>query len=671
MSTAPANMPGVPVLPWHTEHALSWSPRAGGLVLCANDHDAAHCLTHAGAPAPGDVITVPPPSAGFENLCGFDAVMDILCDRVRIHCPEVLESHSRVLELFLSSRRAEQIGRLVPISEAAALGTTRRVSRESHTAALWIDEAARFVVAAVRAIATNGGAPACAALDISGIDLWDRPSLRILHRAVVLGDDDPALWARGTVRPPATGQAAGTAEPRTQFLAALAARPTVVVCGSRLSREDALSADRASGRATPPAVANSVREALKAGPDTLLKLIGSALALQNFERAHLLINGARTVTDDMELAAQLMRLSAICHAQAWHIDEALDELVRAIAISRRPEVIGHLYYLRGLIATKRHYDLDTAAKHYLAAMDVLNQASPDSAECLVEKAWLHNGLGLAAAMRAREVAAGPERDRCYAEAFDHEFSAFRLIHRLPGMSAFYLRYNLGYNLSFLLEITGRYQEARDFLTSVSSVLLAAKRADFGALYKYAIGIMELKSGDTDAATRTLGEAAELAHALRDPFYLERMTAAAGYAAHQANDHATAFAQYLEGAHIARWLRDEAAFRQQLSGVLWSAALGGLQLNAELLAAADAWFPDAVKAFRAGDALAGMTVLEAVGAAIPVPSSKLPSFIPIIDLEGTPQRDLNRFLAGVATAETPTVPARSPATAQLSDGGTQS
>jgi hypothetical protein len=142
--------------------------------------------------------------------------------------------------------------------------------------------------------------------------------------------------------------------------------------------------------------------------------------------------------------------------------------------------------------------------------------------------------------------------------------------------------------------------------------------------------------------------------LRDPFYLERMLAAVAYAAHRRGDHVAALAAYVEGARIARWLRDPDAYRQQLAGALWSAALGGLACPDNVVDAADEWFPDAAAAFRVGDTDAGIAALEAAQAVIPVPSSKLPSYIPIIDLEGTPQRDLNRYLAGVATTEAPKV-----------------
>lgn len=634
-------------LPWHAQPGLSWRPRTGGLVLCPGTGGPSCPCCADGVAA---VATVPAPPPGFENLCGVDALLDALLPPLRERAPQVADAHRHVVDLVLSSRRSEQIGRLVPISEAAALGTTRRVSRESHTAALWIDEAARFVAAAVAALSDRDG-PVW--LQVESLDGWDRPSLRVLHRAVVLGDGPRPLWVHGTLhrwappadpdRPPAGGV---LDELRTGFLAALAARPTTVtVPGGPPART--------GGPDPAGAVAGTVEQALREDGQTLLRLVGDALALQNFERVQLLVDAGFAAVTDAALTTHLHRLAAISRAQVGAIDAALDQLERAIAGSSAPEVTAHLHYLRGLITTKRHYDLDAATAHYEAAMRVLAGLDSPSPDALVEQAWTHNGLGLAAAMRARGATGDAERRRHFDAAFAHEFTAFRLVRGLPGMSAFYLRYNLGYNLSFLLEITGRYREAQDFLASVSSVLLAANRADFGALYKYAIGILELKAGDTRAAAATLHEAVELAHSLRDPFYLERMLAAVAYAAHRRGDHADALAAYTEGARIARWLRDPESYRQQLAGALWSVALGGLDCPPDVLAACADWYPQVADALRRGGPGAAAAALEEAGAVIPVPSSKLPSYIPTVDLEGTPRRDLNRYLAGVATTEAPT------------------
>jgi tetratricopeptide (TPR) repeat protein len=645
-------------LPWHRDVRIRWRPRADGLVLCCAGHDAIECLSS----GPGASLlsspqarrlSVAPPAPGFDNLTGFDALLGVLLPLVRAEAPELLSAHASVMELLTAPGDRHELGRLVPISEAAALGTTRRISRESHTAALWLDDAARFVANAATAL-TGGLAPAI--LDIESIDLWDRPSLRILFRAVVHSGEPPAqLWVAGRVRhyqldgsspaPFSTGSAAATiASLRGIFLRSLG--------GRRAARL------HLGGVQSPPPAADLrplVEAARSRGMESLLKLIGDALALQNFERVELLIDAA-WAGSDTPTRAHLMRLSAISRAQVGEIAAADRRLGEAIAVATRTEDVAHLHYLRALIATKRHYDLAAATSEYAVARDLLDRMTEPSADALVESAWVRNGIGLAAAMRARTAATPQERDQCYAEAFEHEFAAFRTVRDLPGPGAFYLRYNLGYNLSFLLEITGRYAEAQSFLTSVSAVLLAANRADFGALYKYAIGILQSKAGESDKAAATLGEAVDLAYHLRDPFYLEKLYVAIAYVEHHRGAHAAAAERFREGVRLARWLRDEDAYAQHLAGLLWSIALGGLPYPADVAEAAGPWYPGVARVFaETDDAAARAGALSEAGAQIPVPSSKLPSYIPNVDMEGTPGRDLNRYLTGAGVTEAPAPP----------------
>jgi tetratricopeptide (TPR) repeat protein len=651
MMTAEIGEPAT-IPPWRRACELDWQPRQAGLVLCGAGHDGAHCLEAAGgyeaAAAPPTRITVAAPRAGFDNMAGFDALLAVLLPVVRETAPHLLTEHARTLDLIVAPEK-QGFRRLVPISEAAALGTTRRISRESHAAALWLDAAARFLAAAAAAL-SGPGTPGLV-LDIEAIDLWDRPSLRILHRAVVHGDSQEGpLWCVGRLRhyqpaPLADGALASVdgeaavACLRSAFLAGLTARRVV-------SLHDGVEPASWPAYDVRPAVA----AARVHGQAELLKLIGDALALQNFERVELLIAAARPDSDD-ETRGHLLRLSAISRAQVGEIDAASARLEESLAVATRAEDAAHLCYLRGLIATKRRYNLDAAVAAYQEAQDLLVKQESLTADGLVESAWAHNGLALAEVIRARESATEAEREACYARAFEHEFTAFRMVRDVPGPSAFYLRYNLGYNLSFLLEITGRYQEAQAFLTSVSAVLLQASRPDFGALYKYTIGLLQGKAGDGDAAAKTLAEAVSLADSLRDPFYIERLYAALAYVENHQGAHERAASHFREGASIARWLRDEDAYRQHLAGLLWSIALGRLPYPADVASAARTWYPEVADVFAAtDDPDRRCQALTAADAVISVPSAKLPSYIPSVDLEGTPGRDLNRYLTGATATE---------------------
>ncbi|MFD0564906.1 hypothetical protein ACFQ2M_25070 [Kitasatospora saccharophila] len=562
--------------------------------------------------------------------------------------------HRDTLDLLTSPGQRQEIGRVLPFSEAAALGTTRRISRESHTSALWIDAAARLVADCARLVA----GPGPLLLDVAALDRWDRPSVRVLYRAaLVAADGSPGLLVRGFPGRPPTARNGVIGRLRSTFFDNLAARRGVVVHGPERDRE--VDGGEFPENGTPE-IESVVHRALAGGLPDLLRLVGDSLAMQNFERSRLVSETARRLYgsgavpagEGPDLQVQLLRLEAISAAQVGDIAEAEQLLGQALELARRPEDVAHLNYLLALIATKRSYDPEAARTYYGRARRAVDDLADPSVEALVERAWVGNGLALVAVLEARRATDPDEREARFAEAYREELAAFAAVRGLPGMSAFYLRYNLGYNLSFLLEITGRYEQAQSFLTSVSSVLLSADRSDYLALYQYAIGLLRLRNQDFPGAAESLGLAVGLAESLRDPFYLERMLSALGYVEHKRGRHAEALAVFREGTRLARWLRDEDAYRQQLSGLLWSGVLGADPLDAETLAAAEVHFPAAVHDLASGDRARSIAALHSAGAEILVPSSKLPSYVASVDLEGRPGHDLNRFLAGVATTERP-------------------
>ncbi|MFM9448276.1 hypothetical protein [Streptomyces acidiscabies] len=641
--------------PWRAEEGLAWRPGHRLVVLCSQRHGTTDCLDAEGLGPAGRSVRVAAPPAGFEDLAGTDVLLAALLAEAdaspdRAAVAELRVRHHATLDLLTSPGHREGIGRLLPISEAAALGTTRRISRESHTSALWIDSAARLIADCARLLADDGRL----VLDIDALDTWDRPSLRVLYRSVLVAEQGRAtLVVRGRM----TGADSGDeviARLRRTFFSHLAQRRGVLVhpaAGGELSEPPAIAV---------PAAEELVLRASREGVPEILRLIGGSLAMQNFERARMISRitlrmceeGRISVDPDAGLLLHVKRLEAISAAQVGDIAEAEELLRQALSLAERPEDISHLHYLLALIATKRNGDLATARAYYGRARQAVDDLADPSVEALVERAWVGNGLALVAVIEGRAATDPAVREARFAEAYREELAAFTAVRGLPGMSAFYLRYNLGYNLSFLLEITGRFEQAQSFLAAVSSVLLSTERADYGALYEYAIGLLRLRGEDLDGAARSLRHAVGLAQELRDPFYLERMLSALGYVEHRRGHHAEAAAVFREGVGLARWLRDEDAYHQQLTGLLWSLALGGRALDAEAEEAARSWFPALAQGPAGAEPDRVIAALRAADAQLLVPSSKLPSYVASVDLEGRPGRDLNRFLAGVANTERP-------------------
>ena len=614
---------------WLQDPTLAWRPAVRGVVLCARPHDLAECL---GPNAAEAAVAVGPPAAGHDHLCGLQELLAVLLPAVREARPEVPERHAEVLALLTRPDGAQAPrGRFVPVSETASLGTTRRISRESHITAGWIDRAARFLVDALPVLGER------TVLVLDAFDRWDRISVRILYRTVLLADQQGrGITVRGLLK-----------DGGSLFLERLSGQQAVSVCGVLPP----------VAQTPPDAPGLTVEPWHSDGPAGPLRAIGDAIALQNFERADLLIaahlaavGGEPGRADD---TADLIRLQAISEAQTGRIDSAVAKLERSLELAEKPELRAHLNYLVALLVTKRKDDTDAARASYLRGLECLDELAEPGVDAQVERAWILNGLALAAAIDARGTEDVEHRDRLFQSAFELEFDAFRMVREMPGDSAFYLRYNLSHNLAFLLQITGRHRQAEEFLRSVSATMLGTGRPEFFVPHHYAIAVLQLRRGSHEEAAASFAAAVRVAHTLRDPFHLEKLLAAAGYTDLRRGDHPGAARHYRDAARTARRLCDETAFAQDLAGLLWALTLQGARWDRHTLAAARIWYPEAAGAYDRGadrDELAD--ALTAAGADIAPPSSKLPSYLAAVDLEGLPGRDLNRFLAGITARENP-------------------
>lgn len=613
---------------WLDDPDLTWTVADRGMTFCAADHPAGAC----GTLPPGPVLAVGPPAPGFGHLCGLVPLLALVGPLLERSASDILDRHASIarrLERVLTGDGEE----FVPVSEVAALGTTRRISRESHTTALWIDRAARFLAEALPAVAAEQGVGGEPVFDAAAFDTWDRLSVRILYRAVLLARTHGTPFAvRGRLR-----------HGLTAFLAGLSDLPPVRICGA----PDACAPDEAATVDLGPAGLAGLRGRAS------LRHIGDALALQNFERADLLVRSRLDTAADPDERADLIRLEAISQAQTGRVPEAVTSLRSALVAARRPELRAHVNYLLGLLLTKRSDDGTPGSVYYRRGLEIA-ETGPASEAMTVEKAWLYNGLALVATMEARRKGAGEqEREDALRRAFQLEFDAFRLVRDLAGDSAFYLRYNLSHNLAFLLQIAGRPEKAEQTLRSVSAAMLETGKADFLLLHRYAIGIVQLRRGANDEALASFEAAVETATDLGDPFYLERTLGAAGYAALRAGDCEAAARAYLRGARTARRLADTGAYPLHLAGLLWARSLAGRPWDAYEAAAARQWYPLAagVQA-EGGSQEAVREALTLAGAEVVPPSAKLPAYLPEVDLEGAPGRDLNRFLAGLPSRESP-------------------
>jgi hypothetical protein len=607
---------------------LNGVPAAGQIAL-ADAMEAALC--EAGM----NVVVLPSVPHGFETFAGARALLSWLRPVLDREAPELV-AEARDQLGWLLEHDAGDGAEMQRVAETIVFAITRRISRESHHSSIEIDALARLLLdAAQRCPSLQPGL----ALIIKDVEHWDRPSLRCLHRVLRL-----ATAADRLVIITAAGdwQVAGehpdsfqgwVTRARSRFFAGLAAHSDFSVhrVGSDTSEPPHWSLGSASTQ-----------------DSDLLIETGAALGYQNYERVYLLCDALLERATNDEQRAQANRLIGVAHAQTGEIAASEEQMVLALEQSSDPPFRAHLEYLIGLLSTKRLYDLDAAADHYRRGERILDAWGVTSDEERVERAWLWNGEALVYTLQAKELSSGAEREALYRESFRLELKAYELVRGMKTPAASYLRHNLLANITFLLEISRRFAEAVEFWSRAFERYLAADSRVFAAAFDARLGVLLFKEGRGDEALDVLERAHALCHAEGDLFYEERACLALGYVAFHSGAHERALAAFSAGARLAIRLRDETAYQAHLAGVLWSLAAGGDVETFEQAVTGAArgghagpWLETLVTEIKAGhDPSAALKRAEVT---IPPPSPKMPSYIPSIDLEGAPARDLNRYL----------------------------
>ncbi len=619
---------------------IAWPERGGRWTFLNGVPEAGQtALAGAMAAALGEtgiqVAVLPPVPRGFETFGGGRALLSWLRPVLDREGPELVERARSQLGWLLDHESGDG-AEIRRVAETIVFAITRRISRESHHSAIEIDALARLLLDALcRCPSLQPGV----ALIISGVEYWDRPSLRVLHRMLRLATPTSKLLivsTSGTWR--TAGEHPGdfqgwVTHARSKFFAALAAHSAFGVYQA------------GPGTDEPPQWSLGV-----AGTQysDLLVEVGTALGYQNYERVYLLCDALLRLATDDEQRAQAHRLAGVAHAQTGEIAASEKEIKLALEHSSDPPFRAHLEYLFGLLSTKRLYDLDRALGHYRRGEQILDDWGVACDEERVERAWLWNGQALVYTLQAKELTEDADREALYRESFRLELKAYELARGMKTPAASYLRHNLLANITFLLEISRRFAEAVEFWSSAFERYLAADSQAFATAFDMRLGVLLFKAGRGEEALETLVRAHALCRAENDAFYEERACLALGYAAFHNGAYERALAAFSDGLRITIRLRDEAAYQAHLAGVLWSLAAGedaeAFQQAVTGVARsgpAVAWLAALIAEIKAGHDPG--TALNRAEVAIPPPSPKMPAYIPSIDLEGAPDRDLNRYL----------------------------
>ena len=644
------------------EIALPAMERGSFLVLAGAGEDASEAAFAVARTVAPHVVRVAEVAPGFRTLDGIAAVFAAVLPVVEREAPELLEAGAAPGSFLLDPYRVKEIG-VSHIGESVTFAVTRRISRESHDAALVVDRIARSLLEIQRRCPTFREG---LALFVPSLERWDRPSLRCLYRAVLLTEagDRLAVVATATTLPdaarPDAAPAAGAGPAGGAAPAAGAAVPPGPAPLERIAWARARFFHRLGetgvvrilpGAGAPLPSQGWGRPPVPGSFPDLLLAMGDALVFQNYERVYHLGDEALRRARDPEEAAQAHRLLGIAHAQLEDFDGAVDEIDRAAGLTARPAFGAHLAYLAGLIQTKRRYDPAGAMRRYGEGLALLGGAAggaagADPVEERVERAWLLNGRALALTLQAKACEDAADRERLMSQSFALELEAFELVKETGGAASSYLRHNLLANLTFLLEISGRFKEAVRFWRRAFERYLATDSQSFKSVFAGRLGQLLFKSGERAEGTAVLEEARDLCRRVGDPFHEEEVCIALGYCYSAMGDLERAHAAYRSAFDIARRLRDLDICDASLSGMLWCLATAGAAAELEALReAVVAAVPGTPLAERLAAAPPGdpLQALRACGVERPLPSPKLRAYIPSVDLEGTPRQDLNRYL----------------------------
>ena len=381
-----------------------------------------------------------------------------------------------------------------------------------------------------------------------------------------------------------------------------------------------------------------------------MKDAAEELAFQNYERVYVILEPLfRNSKIDKELQAQVYRLVALTDASRGDYAQAYRLLSIAYGMTKLATYKAHIKYLQGLIQTKRYYDLKAAEKDYETGLRCLGKKSNRDRQSLLENAWLLNGQALVRSLRAKNLSK-KDASKELEKALTLEIQAFNIAKGKVGADFAYLRYNLLANITFLLEITKQYNNAIKFWTKSFEQYLISKDSSFEIAYYTRLGLLKFKEGLVKSSIEELNKALKSSVSIHDSFYQERVLYSIAFIELNEKKFNESLSHFKKGLEITRDLQEMSSFYMHLCGALWNAAYlndnrlfwDTVSLGLKLVVNEHhKTLLNSLKKSAKDKNL--INLLKNNDMEIPLPSPKLPSYIPSIDLEGTPSQDINRYL----------------------------
>ncbi|QND45957.1 hypothetical protein HB780_09600 (plasmid) [Rhizobium lusitanum] len=425
-----------------------------------------------------------------------------------------------------------------------ALAALRRISRESMVSSNLIDQAARCVLAALDAAGYTH-------VVISSAEIIDRPSLKLFARACLLTPENSRLVWIWT----ATASNSWKTHPGLEF-------GMLPVC-ARENFMEAIKSVLQPLELDAPQGSHEVGTALKT--HIAQRGVGGAtgwLANLNYDAcAHWAAAQADPGVDDCRLIALLM-------VNLGLYDDAVDILQRAIAICSQATLRCHLWYVSGLIWSKRLYNVARSNACFDMGDAALESvAAGDGGDPHMERAWVQNGRAMNAILAAR--LAHKPISTAFPIAFSHLTRAFDLVRDGGTRDRVYLRFNLLGNMSNLMEIGGNYAVALDLLNRTFDESLARgaeNEREWIAQQRCMRAALMARAGDAAAAIPIFAEARELMQQFDRPISAEALGRSQAKALYQSGAYGEARELFSTCLDEARALRSRLGVQTHVIGL---------------------------------------------------------------------------------------------------------
>ena len=506
------------------------------------------------------------------------------------------------------------------MADAVTLAIMRRISRESVYTARLIETGARVLNSIL------SGSIGCKAVCVADADRLDRPTLKVLARAMLLLEPSHGfawIWQLSSDPTRVDDDAAGDpyVASRNDLL-----RKRVGILSPTLVRDGTARPLRRP--ATPAASVSPLQ-------------VAAALVVQNYD-ACFLGTDALVKHGDFGDISEGLRLRALAAVNVGNFDLSMQDLHEAERATELPGRRAHFCYLQGLIDAKRRYSLEQSRSHYergLAYLDAAAGRNGHGEDLPLERGWLLNGLALnQAILQRRHREDSSHHDRAIAL----ERQAFGLVQDGDDPSRSYLRFNLLANCALLMEMQGHYDVAIDIFTKTfdftdaeSPTIRDRSRRALG----YRAGVLHYRAGRVELAHTLLQDAVDEDGGTDGWPTYERVLRAVGSVALARGAVTEAADIFGRGLDICRRARSAEGTREHARGLCSALMLAGKLQQARSV-------------FDMLSAEEGVTVGTDLSrlAAVTPPSPKLPAYVPEVDLEGIPAIDINRFLGDALSPE---------------------